>query len=67
MMIDVAGFFIFSFQALKWNFTTPRNEFVDQLKEQMRPCCGQTLHANLFHKDFKFHLKALETLQQVDF
>jgi len=51
-------------KVLKWNFTTPRNEFVEQLKEQMRPCFGKTLHTNLFHADFKFHLKAIDTLQQ---
>lgn len=51
-------------KVLKWNFTAPRNEFVEQLKEQMRPCFGKTLHTNLFHADFKFHLKGIEILQQ---
>lgn len=53
------------FQVLKWNFTTPRGEFIEQLKEQMRPCFGKTLHTNLFHADFKFHLKGIDTMLQV--
>ncbi len=50
---------------LKWNFTTPRAEFVEQLKEQMRPCFGKALHTNLFHADFKYHIIAISTMQQV--
>ena len=57
-------FFSF-FQVLKWNFTAPRAEFVEQLKEQMRPCFGKTLHTNLFHADFKYHLIGISTMQQV--
>lgn len=53
------------FQVLKWNFTAPRAEFVEQLKEQMRPCFGKTLHTNLFHADFKYHLIGISTMQQV--
>ena len=54
------------FQVLKWNFTAPRAEFVEQLKEQMRPCFGKTLHTNLFHADFKYHLIGISTMQQVN-
>ena len=50
---------------LKWNFTAPRAEFVEQLKEQMRPCFGKTLHTNLFHADFKYHLIGISSMQQV--
>ena len=53
------------FKVLKWNFTAPRAEFVEQLKEQMRPCFGKTLHTNLFHADFKYHLIGINTMQQV--
>lgn len=55
----------FLFKVLKWNFTAPRAEFVEQLKEQMRPCFGKTLHTNLFHADFKYHLIGINTMQQV--
>ncbi|XP_078348745.1 cytoskeleton-associated protein 5-like isoform X2 [Oculina patagonica] len=51
-------------KVLKWNFTTPRAEFVEQLKEQMRPCFGKALHTNLFHADFKYHIIAISTMQQ---
>nr|XP_058951305.1 cytoskeleton-associated protein 5-like isoform X2 [Pocillopora verrucosa] len=51
-------------KVLKWNFTAPRAEFVEQLKEQMRPCLGKTLHSNLFHADFKYHLIGINTMQQ---
>ncbi|XP_047135598.1 cytoskeleton-associated protein 5 isoform X1 [Hydra vulgaris] len=49
-------------KVLKWNFTVPRDEFLDQLKEQMLPCFSASMHAKLFHKDFKFHLEALSIL-----
>ncbi|KAJ7391009.1 hypothetical protein OS493_021029 [Desmophyllum pertusum] len=51
-------------KVLKWNFTAPRADFVEQLKEQTRPCFGKSLHTNLFHADFKYHLMAISTLQQ---
>ena len=81
-------------KSLKWNFTTPREEFIEQLKTQvgaeslsngfllvcsgyyiytlyfgqitneqtsffpqMTGCLSKTLMTNLFHADFKFHLK----------
>lgn len=50
-------------KVLKWNFATPRQEFVDQLKDQMTTASfNQTLFTQLFHNDFKQHLKAIETL-----
>lgn len=50
---------------LKWNFNTPRQEFVDQLKSQMEPTVNKTLMDLLFHADFKKHIKALEMLIKV--
>jgi len=48
---------------LKWNFATPRPEFVDQLKEQLAVAnFNKSLTAMMFHADFKQHLKALEML-----
>lgn len=51
---------------LKWNFTTPREEFVDLLKELMSTAnVNKTLMANMFHSDFRYHLKAIESLTEV--
>ena len=48
---------------LKWNFAAPRQEFVDQLNEQMTSAnFNKTLMGQMFHTDFKQHLKALESL-----
>ena len=48
---------------LKWNFATPRPEFVEQLKEQLAVAnFNKSLTAMMFHADFKQHLKALEML-----
>ncbi|XP_017785300.1 PREDICTED: cytoskeleton-associated protein 5 [Nicrophorus vespilloides] len=50
-------------KVLKWNFTTPREEFVDLLKDQMTTAnVNKTLLTNMFHSDFKFHIKAIESL-----
>ncbi len=50
-------------KVLKWNFTSPRQEFVDQLKEQMATAAlNTTLVTQMFHNDFKQHLKAIESL-----
>ncbi|XP_069680440.1 protein mini spindles isoform X4 [Periplaneta americana] len=52
-------------KVLKWNFTTPREEFVDLLKDQMTVAnVNKTLMANMFHSDFKFHLKAIDALSE---
>jgi len=51
---------------LKWNFTTPREEFVELLKDQMTVAnVNKTLIANMFHSDFRFHLKAIDALSEV--
>ncbi|XP_074596153.1 msps cytoskeleton-associated protein 5 [Brevipalpus obovatus] len=48
---------------LKWNFTTPREEFFTLLKEQMIAAnWNESLVTNCFHSNFKFHLKAIESL-----
>ncbi|KAI1307658.1 Cytoskeleton-associated protein 5 [Halotydeus destructor] len=47
-------------RVLKWNFTTPRDEFYVQLKEQMQAAgWSDALVFNCFHVDFKYHLKAI--------
>ncbi|KAF5285627.1 hypothetical protein FQR65_LT13108 [Abscondita terminalis] len=52
-------------KVLKWNFTTPREEFVELLKEQMTSAnVNRTLIANMFHSDFRFHIKAIESLME---
>ncbi|KZC12217.1 Cytoskeleton-associated protein 5 [Dufourea novaeangliae] len=52
-------------KVLKWNFTTPREEFVDLLKELMTAASvNKTLLANMFHADFRYHLKAIEALTE---
>ncbi|CAK9796545.1 Protein mini spindles [Anthophora plagiata] len=52
-------------KVLKWNFTTPREEFVDLLKELMTAAnVNKTLIANMFHSDFRYHLKAIEALTE---
>ncbi|KAL3842600.1 hypothetical protein ACJMK2_020593 [Sinanodonta woodiana] len=51
-------------KVLKWNFVEPRAEFVEQLKLQMEKNFNKTLMDQLFHTDFKFHIKAIEKLMQ---
>ncbi|XP_029680774.1 protein mini spindles isoform X4 [Formica exsecta] len=52
-------------KVLKWNFTTPREEFVELLKDLMTAAnVNKTLRANMFHSDFRYHLKAIETLTE---
>ncbi|KAH9494766.1 Cytoskeleton associated protein 5 [Bulinus truncatus] len=47
---------------LKWNFIELRGEFVDQLKSQMEKNFNRTIMVDLFHADFKSHIKAIEQL-----
>ncbi|CAK1542570.1 unnamed protein product [Leptosia nina] len=52
-------------KVLKWNFTTPREEFFDLLKDQMNSAgLNKQLIANMFHNDFRYHLKAIESLSE---
>jgi cytoskeleton-associated protein 5 len=54
-------------KVLKWNFTTPREEFVDLLKDLMTAAnVNKTLRTNMFHSDFRYHLKAIEALTEVN-
>ncbi|XP_066556633.1 cytoskeleton-associated protein 5 isoform X2 [Amia ocellicauda] len=47
---------------LKWNFMTPRDEYVEQLKTQMSSCVAKWLQDELFHFDFQHHIKALTAM-----
>ncbi|KAK0091601.1 hypothetical protein PV326_002969 [Microctonus aethiopoides] len=50
-------------EVLKWNYTTSREEFVDLLKKLMSAAgFNKTLISNMFHGDFRYHLKAIEAL-----
>ncbi|XP_063697103.1 protein mini spindles isoform X2 [Culicoides brevitarsis] len=50
-------------KVLKWSFTTPREEFIDLLKDQMTTAnVNKGLMANMFHEDFRYHLKVIESL-----
>lgn len=52
-------------KVLKWTFTTPREEFIDLLKDQMSSAnVNKSLMANMFHEDFRYHLKAIDQLQE---
>ncbi|XP_061825769.1 cytoskeleton-associated protein 5 isoform X1 [Nerophis lumbriciformis] len=47
---------------LKWNFLTPRDEYVEQLKTQMSTCFAKWLQEELFHVDFQRHVKAISIM-----
>ncbi|KAH7979345.1 hypothetical protein HPB49_009121 [Dermacentor silvarum] len=48
---------------LKWNFSTPREEFCQQLKEQMVVAnWAPSLVVNCFSADFKMHIMAIDML-----
>jgi len=54
------------FKLLKWNFAQPREEFTEQLRDLMTAAgFGKNLMVNMFHSDFKMHLKAVDTLVEV--
>lgn len=52
-------------QVLKWNFTTPRDEYIEQLKTQMFSCVAKWLQDEMFHADFQHHNKALSVMTEV--
>ena len=52
-------------QSLKWNFQQPRQEHIDQLKDQLLACTSRSLHTQLFHENFKQHLAAIASLTKV--
>uniref|UniRef100_A0A1A7WRM3 Cytoskeleton associated protein 5 n=1 Tax=Iconisemion striatum TaxID=60296 RepID=A0A1A7WRM3_9TELE len=49
---------------LKWNFITPREEYVEQLKTQMSTCFAKWLQDELFHFDFQRHVKAIGVMME---
>uniref|UniRef100_A0A672HC88 Cytoskeleton associated protein 5 n=1 Tax=Salarias fasciatus TaxID=181472 RepID=A0A672HC88_SALFA len=49
---------------LKWNFITPRDEYVEQLKTQMSSCFAKWLQDELFHFDFQRHVKAIGVMME---
>ncbi|XP_070073686.1 protein mini spindles isoform X7 [Drosophila takahashii] len=50
-------------KVLKWTFVTPREEFTDLLRDQMMAAnVNKALIANMFHDDFRYHLKVIEQL-----
>ncbi|KAF2350519.1 Armadillo-type fold [Trinorchestia longiramus] len=52
-------------KVLRWDFTAPRQEFITQLKDQMTAAgLNRTLIANMFHKDFNFHKKSIDALNE---
>nr|WAW84822.1 CKAP5/XMAP215 [Halisarca dujardinii] len=53
-----------TFKILKWNFSSPRSEFVEELKDKLSACVSPVLLVQLFHSDFKQHLAALTTLKE---
>uniref|UniRef100_A0A8C8E697 Cytoskeleton associated protein 5 n=1 Tax=Otus sunia TaxID=257818 RepID=A0A8C8E697_9STRI len=52
-------------KVLKWNFTTPRDEYIEQLKTQMSSCVAKWLQDEMFHADFQHHNKALAVMVEV--
>ena len=50
---------------LKWNFTTPRDEYIEQLKTQMSSCVAKWLQDEMFHSEFQHHNKALAVMVDV--
>uniref|UniRef100_A0A182NZM0 TOG domain-containing protein n=1 Tax=Anopheles epiroticus TaxID=199890 RepID=A0A182NZM0_9DIPT len=52
-------------KVLKWTFTTPREEFYELLKEQMQTAnVNKALMVNMFHEDFRYHLKVIDALME---
>lgn len=52
-------------RVLRWDFSTPRAEFITQLKDQMTTAgMNRQLTSNMFHQDFKFHIKAIDALNE---
>ncbi|CAL8357879.1 unnamed protein product [Lota lota] len=49
---------------LKWNFNTPRDEYVEQLKSQMSTCFAKWLQDEIFHFDFQRHVKAIGVMME---
>lgn len=51
-------------KVLKWSFSSPREEFYLQLKDQMIAAeWDGTLVTYLFHSDFKYHIKSIDMIR----
>ncbi|KAK3562246.1 hypothetical protein QTP86_032583 [Hemibagrus guttatus] len=59
-----ACFICLDYYVLKWNFLSPREEYVDQLKNQMATCVAKWQMEDLFHTDFQKHIKAISTMME---
>ncbi|KAK3102168.1 hypothetical protein FSP39_009299 [Pinctada imbricata] len=53
-----------SLKVLKWNFIQLTPEFTEQLTLQMEKNFSKSMMDMMYHKDFKFHTKAIEQLLQ---
>ncbi|KAK4303692.1 hypothetical protein Pmani_024319 [Petrolisthes manimaculis] len=52
-------------RVLRWDFSTPRTEFITQLRDQMTAASmNRQMVSNMFHQDFKFHIKAIDALNE---
>uniref|UniRef100_A0A915M7Y5 TOG domain-containing protein n=2 Tax=Meloidogyne incognita group TaxID=654580 RepID=A0A915M7Y5_MELJA len=52
-------------KTLKWNFDTPTAEHLEQLTNSLTAVTKPPLTGQLFNKDFKQHIKAIEYLNEV--
>eukprot|EP00043_Microstomoeca_roanoka_P017935 m.188939 g.188939 ORF g.188939 m.188939 type:complete len:2143 (-) comp16735_c0_seq1:1771-8199(-) len=51
-------------KSLKWNFTTPREEYVQQLQSSLKAAVSKQLYSQMFSDDFREHCKAIDTLSK---
>nr|DBA17482.1 TPA: hypothetical protein GDO54_002918 [Pyxicephalus adspersus] len=51
-------------KVLKWNFPSPRDEYIEQLKTQMSMCLAKWLQDELFHADFQRHIKGIAVMTE---
>ncbi|XP_078670186.1 cytoskeleton-associated protein 5-like isoform X3 [Branchiostoma floridae x Branchiostoma belcheri] len=49
-------------KVLKWNFSSPESDHIEQLQKQLTTCVSKTIYTQFFHSDFKRHLAAMDTL-----
>ena len=52
-------------KVLKWNFTQVRPEMIEQIRAQMENSFSPGMQEQLFHKDFKKQLAAIDILIKV--
>lgn len=51
-------------KVLKWAFAAPRDELLQQLRQQMSLCINSSLLADMFHQDSNKHKKVIDKLNQ---